>query len=178
MSPKQHDEPAIVAIDITSRMGVIDEAECLALMASTPVGRLGFNTDTGPLVLPVNFAVTDGSIVFRTVEGQKLAAAAEGQAVCFEVDEWTASERTGWSVVVTGIASEVTDGPNKRFSKTLGSFPGRGNSGDRCGSRSSQQTSAGVFCVKRGVSRCEPCHRHPVGRAADIVKAERLAECY
>ncbi len=123
MSPKKQDEPAIVAIDITSRMGVIDEAGCLELMASTPVGRLGFNTDAGPLVLPVNFAITDGSIVFRTVEGQKLAAAAEGQAVCFEVDEWNTAERTGWSVVVTGLASEVTDWAEQEILENLGLVP-------------------------------------------------------
>ena len=98
-----------VAIDIVNRMGVIDEATCLELIASTPIGRVGFMSDGAPLVLPVNFALHEGSVVFRTLEGLKMAAAAEGQDVCFEVDQWDAHDKTGWSVVVRGQASEVTD---------------------------------------------------------------------
>ncbi|MEZ5378037.1 MAG: pyridoxamine 5'-phosphate oxidase family protein [Acidimicrobiales bacterium] len=97
-----------VAIDIVNRMGVIDEATCLELITSTPIGRVGFMSDGAPLVLPVNFAWHEGAVVFRTLEGVKMAAAAEGQAVCFEVDQWDAQTKTGWSVVVRGQAAEVT----------------------------------------------------------------------
>lgn len=123
MSPEQQDEPAIVAIDITSRMGVIDKAQCLELVASTPVGRLGFNTDAGPMVLPVNFALAGDLIIFRTVEGEKLSAAAAGQPVCFEVDQWDADKRTGWSVVITGVAHEVTDWAEQEQLENLGLVP-------------------------------------------------------
>ena len=102
-------DPAPVAIDITSRMGVLDEATCVKLLESTPIGRVGFSTDDGLLVLPVNFKWHENSVVFRTLEGQKLAAAAEHQHVCFEVDHWDAATRTGWSVVVQGVAREVTN---------------------------------------------------------------------
>ena len=102
-------DPAPVAIDITSRMGVLDEATCVQLLESTPIGRVGFSTDDGLLVLPVNFKWHENSVVFRTLEGQKLAAAAEHQHVCFEVDHWDAATRTGWSVVVQGVAREVTN---------------------------------------------------------------------
>ncbi len=102
------DEIDPVAIDIVNRMGVIDEATCRELMASTPIGRVGFVSDGAPLVLPVNFALHEGAVVFRTLEGLKMAAAAEEQAVCFEVDQWDAQEKTGWSVVVRGRATEVT----------------------------------------------------------------------
>ncbi len=59
-------------------------------------------------MLPVNFRWYEHSVVFRTLEGHKLAAAAEQQHVCFEVDHWNADTRTGWSVVVQGVAHEVT----------------------------------------------------------------------
>lgn len=98
-----------IAIDIVNRMGVIDEAQCIALIESTPIGRVGFTSDGAPLVLPVNFAMHEGAIVFRTLEGVKMAAAAEGQTVCFEVDQWDAGSKTGWSVVVRGTSTEVTD---------------------------------------------------------------------
>jgi len=103
-------ENEIVAIDIVSRMGVIDRDRCVELMESTPIGRVAFVDGAGEiLALPVNFKWHEGTVVFRTLEGQKLAAAAEGKAVCFEVDQWSPEERTGWSVVVQGRAREVTN---------------------------------------------------------------------
>ncbi len=94
-------------IDLISRTGVIDAAQCTELVASTPIGRVGFVSDGVPLVLPVNFAWHEGAVVFRTLEGLKLAAAAKGLPVCFEVDQWDADARSGWSVVLRGQASEV-----------------------------------------------------------------------
>ncbi len=102
-------DPEHVAIDLTSKMGVLDDATCVQLLESTPIGRIGFSTGGELLVLPVNFKWYENSVVFRTLEGQKLAAAAEHQHVCFEVDEWDARKRTGWSVVVQGVAREVTN---------------------------------------------------------------------
>ena len=102
-------DPEPVAIDVTSKMGVLDDATCVELLESTPIGRIGFSTGDELLVLPVNFKWYENSVVFRTLEGQKLAAAAEHQHVCFEVDEWDARKRTGWSVVVQGVAREVTN---------------------------------------------------------------------
>ncbi len=103
-------KPEIMAIDIVSRMGVIDRDRCVELMQSTPIGRVAFVTDSGEvLALPVNFKWHDDTIVFRTLEGQKLSAAAGGGPVCFEVDEWDPSDRSGWSVVVQGTAREVTN---------------------------------------------------------------------
>jgi len=102
-------DPEQMAIDVTSKMGIIDEAMCVQLLESTPIGRIGFSADGELLVLPVNFKWYEDSVVFRTLEGQKLAAAAENQHVCFEIDDWNAATRTGWSVVVQGVAREVTN---------------------------------------------------------------------
>src|SRR5207237_5739178 len=49
------------------------------------------------------------SIYVRTSRGSKLDAAMRGMVVAFEVDEVDVFEHTGWSVVVTGVAHEVTD---------------------------------------------------------------------
>jgi nitroimidazol reductase NimA-like FMN-containing flavoprotein (pyridoxamine 5'-phosphate oxidase superfamily) len=111
------------AIDVVSRMGVIDEARCMELVQSTPIGRVGFLSDGAPLVLPVNFAVDEGTIVFRSLEGQKLAAAAENQTVCFEVDQWDAKAKAGWSVVLQGTAREVTDWAEKEQLENIGLTP-------------------------------------------------------
>ncbi len=116
-------DPEYVAIDLTSKMGVLDEATCVELLESTPIGRIGFSTDGELLVLPVNFSWYEHSVVFRTLEGHKLAAAAEQQHVCFEVDRWDADKRTGWSVVVQGLAHEVTHWAEEARLDDLGLIP-------------------------------------------------------
>jgi hypothetical protein len=116
-------DPEFVAIDITSKMGVLDEGTCVELLESTPIGRIGFSADGELLVLPVNFKWHEQGVVFRTLEGQKLAAAAENQHVCFEVDHWDAGTRTGWSVVVQGVAREVTNWAEDALLDELGLVP-------------------------------------------------------
>lgn len=112
-----------VAIDIVSRMGVIDETQSIALVESTPVGRVGFMSDDGPLVLPVNHAWHEDSIVFRTLEGQKLAAATDNATVCFEVDRWDEADHSGWSVVIRGKARQVTGWAEIEQLENLGLVP-------------------------------------------------------
>jgi nitroimidazol reductase NimA-like FMN-containing flavoprotein (pyridoxamine 5'-phosphate oxidase superfamily) len=66
--------------------------------------------DALPSVLPVNFTVWEGSIVFATVPGTKLDAAASNEVVAFEADGYgTPDAPGGWSVLVRGIARVVTD---------------------------------------------------------------------
>lgn len=80
--------------------------ECLKLLvAHVPkVGRVGVIRDNRPVVLPVNYAIVDGAVVFRTGRGAKLTAAMDGAPVAFEVDAIDASSEEGWSVVVDGHA--------------------------------------------------------------------------
>ena len=116
-------DPEPIAVDLVNRTGVLDRATCVELLESTPIGRIGFQVDGAPLVLPVNFAWTDDTIVFRTLEGMKLAAAAAEEAVCFEVDRWDESDRSGWSVVVTGVAREVTEWAERELLEQIGLVP-------------------------------------------------------
>jgi nitroimidazol reductase NimA-like FMN-containing flavoprotein (pyridoxamine 5'-phosphate oxidase superfamily) len=82
---------------------------CLRLLASVPVGRVGFFADGEVVVLPVNHVLDGQDPVFRTARGSKLSAA-EGQSlVAFEADEYDEQTRTGWSVLVTGRAEVVYD---------------------------------------------------------------------
>jgi nitroimidazol reductase NimA-like FMN-containing flavoprotein (pyridoxamine 5'-phosphate oxidase superfamily) len=62
-----------------------------------------------PVVLPVNFVLFEGAILVRTIPGTKLDAATAGAVVAFEVDNYAADGAVGWSVVVQGEASEITD---------------------------------------------------------------------
>lgn len=110
-------------IDLRARVGELSPERCVELLESTPIGRVGFLTDKGPLVLPVNFAWHDHSIVFRTLSRQKLATVAETPSVCFEIDHWDADERSGWSVVVRGEAREVTQWAEREQLEHIGLVP-------------------------------------------------------
>lgn len=91
---------------------VLDKDTCWELLEGEPVGRIGFGDGTQPVILPVNHAVHDGNIYFRTASGSKLdfARRTPGAPVAFEVDAYDAAERVGWSVLVKGTAHPVTDG--------------------------------------------------------------------
>lgn len=88
---------------------VLDRAECLRLLRSATIGRLGITAGALPTVLPVNFRLVGDRILFRTGTGSKLEAATSNAVVAFEVDDMDPVWHTGWSVVVTGVAREVTD---------------------------------------------------------------------
>lgn len=83
-------------------------ADCYELLAHGGVGRVGFSTPCGPLILPVNFALVQGLVVFRTATGGALAAHADGSDAGFEVDHVDEAMREGWSVLVNGPADRVT----------------------------------------------------------------------
>jgi nitroimidazol reductase NimA-like FMN-containing flavoprotein (pyridoxamine 5'-phosphate oxidase superfamily) len=93
----------------TSSLRDLSRPECVGLLASSSVGRIGVTLDGRPVILPVNFAVVDGSILFRTGHGTKLAAATAHVVVAFETDGFEPHGAAGWSVVVRGTCTEVTD---------------------------------------------------------------------
>jgi nitroimidazol reductase NimA-like FMN-containing flavoprotein (pyridoxamine 5'-phosphate oxidase superfamily) len=81
--------------------------DCYRLLATQQIGRLGVNAEHYPLIFPVNYAIDRGVIVVRTHPGTKLTAADHAN-VTFEVDEIDQRTRGGWSVLVRGLAEEVT----------------------------------------------------------------------
>lgn len=98
----------------TDRHGleVLDRDECLRLLRDGRVGRIGLSSAALPVVLPVNYALSGDRIVLRTAQGSRLAAATANAVVAFEVDDLDRAG-DGWSVLVTGVAEEVTD-PEER----------------------------------------------------------------
>ncbi|MEU3415062.1 MULTISPECIES: pyridoxamine 5'-phosphate oxidase family protein [unclassified Streptomyces] len=99
---------------------VLDRPECLRLLAKAPVGRVVYTRHALPAVLPVNFSLdADRSVLLRTSAGSELVRAVDGVVVAFEADDFDAATRSGWSVVVTGRATVVTDpGEHERLSRT------------------------------------------------------------
>lgn len=89
-----------------SHLKEISREECLALLRSGQVGRVAFNDDAGPMVLPVNYAVDGEDLLIATSPFGSLARSGDGP-VAFEVDDVDDFHEAGWSVVVRGRATRV-----------------------------------------------------------------------
>ena len=100
--------PGNPGAELVGTMEEIDTGECLRLLATTTVGRVGFVLDGRPVVLPVNYAVDGHTIVFRSAEGTVLNKVAL-QVIAFEVDQIDEATHTGWSVLAQGVAQDVSD---------------------------------------------------------------------
>lgn len=97
--------------------------DCLRLLASVPVGRFGFHLDGEVIIMPVNHLVDGQDVVFRSARGSKLSAAEGLGNVVFEVDDYDANSRSGWSVLVNGRAEVVYDDAETRVLDTRGLEP-------------------------------------------------------
>lgn len=96
--------------------------ECLQRVGSAPLGRVAFHDRGDVVVLPVIHVVDGTTIAFRARWDSRLAAAIRDDSVAFEVDSYDPSTRTGWSVLVEGIACTVDDPDDgARLEELLGS---------------------------------------------------------
>ena len=86
----------------------LDRDECLRLLGTAVVGRIGLVVDGRPVILPVNFALDGDKVVFRTAEGTVLTQTSMAP-VAFEVDHVDEAGRVGWSVLVRGVARDIGD---------------------------------------------------------------------
>ena len=82
---------------------LLDRDECLGLLAIATVGRVALSANALPTVLPVSFRLVDDRIVFHS------GRSAPKNVIAFQVDDIDPRSHQGWSVVVTGVAHEVTD---------------------------------------------------------------------
>lgn len=76
----------------------IDPDECIRLLSTVSVGRVGLSLNAMPVIVTVDFAVDGDDLSFRTQPGTKLADALAGNVVCFQAED------AGWSLNVTGTA--------------------------------------------------------------------------
>ncbi len=63
---------------------------------------------TCPRGRPVNYAADDRAVVFHTALGMKLSAAPMSK-VAFELDAWDPESGVAWSVLVQGVAYEISE---------------------------------------------------------------------
>jgi nitroimidazol reductase NimA-like FMN-containing flavoprotein (pyridoxamine 5'-phosphate oxidase superfamily) len=90
------------------QLEMLGDQECATLLRSHDLGRIAVvDREARPLIFPVNYVFDEGVIVFRTAPGSKLDFA-PGACVSFEIDGWDPERGVGWSVLVKGIAHDVT----------------------------------------------------------------------
>lgn len=82
----------------------------MRLLRTVSIGRIGFNANALPVVLPVAFSVDGDSLVIRTCGGSQMDDAIRDGVVAFEADDADGRRVMGWSVSITGVAREITDG--------------------------------------------------------------------
>lgn len=83
----------------------MSENEAWSFLAEHSFGRLAITIVGQPEIFPVNYAVSDTHVVFRTAEGTKLLGVVMDSRVAFEVDEVDADRAS--SVVAKGVARKV-----------------------------------------------------------------------
>src|SRR5699024_6704933 len=69
------------------------------------VGRLAVIVEDHPEIFPVNYAVDQGTVLFRSAAGTKVTGALGDAPVAFEADGVDADTGLVWSVVLKGPAT-------------------------------------------------------------------------
>ena len=91
----------------------LDEAESLRLITPGGIGRIAYSGRYGPTVLPVNYKLHQGTIVFRTAqdsptdEDLRTGIAHAEYKVAFEIEDIDLAAREGWSVLIQGPVHHV-----------------------------------------------------------------------
>jgi nitroimidazol reductase NimA-like FMN-containing flavoprotein (pyridoxamine 5'-phosphate oxidase superfamily) len=93
----------------------LDQDTCMQLISRGGIGRIAYASRFGLVVLPVNYGLHDGAVVFRTAEhgplDEDLRTGIEGAEyrVAFEIDDIDLAKRQGWSVLVQGPAHHLAE---------------------------------------------------------------------
>ena len=107
----------------------LDEAECMELLSTTRIGRLIYNSRYGPVALPSEYKILDGSIVFPTYrtlfteEDLRTGIAHAEYQVAVEVDQTDPEAREGWLVLVRGTAHHLDTEAERASIASLGLKP-------------------------------------------------------
>ncbi len=110
---------------------ILHLGDCFRLLESVPIGRIGFVAGGEVVMLPVNFLVDGQDVIFRTGAGSKLAGMEIGHFVGFEADSYHAATRSGWSVLLSGLAEIVESDDEAARLDALGLVPWGGAAEDR-----------------------------------------------
>lgn len=83
------------------------------------MGRVGVSIAALPAVIPVNYVVVDGSLIFRCAPASRLHRASVGTVLAFEIDDYEPHGSYGWSVLVRGFTQEIQDSEELEIARSL-----------------------------------------------------------
>ena len=98
---KQHGGDGVGGV-LGAVIDVLAGVVTLSLLPIVSVGAL-------PAAFPVNHALLDDDVVIRSAPGTKLSAALDGAVVAFEVDKIDPVLEGGWSVLIQGTSSVLSE---------------------------------------------------------------------
>lgn len=102
---------------------------CERLIRKGVVGRVALCAADGPHIVPLNYAILDGFVVFRTSPYSVLGTFGRNSLLAFEVDHIDPDKKYSWSIVVRGRCQWVDD------SETIASIEASGSAPWASGSR-------------------------------------------
>jgi nitroimidazol reductase NimA-like FMN-containing flavoprotein (pyridoxamine 5'-phosphate oxidase superfamily) len=99
------------------RFQELDWQQCYQLLATQELARVAWQAADTLQILPVNYALFEAAIYFRTSPYSPMSKLARPTDVAVEVDEVDRERHTGWSVVVHGRSGSVgpLDDPRQRW---------------------------------------------------------------
>ena len=107
----------------------LDEAECMKLLSTARIGRLIYNSRYGPVAVPTEYQIHEGSIVFPTYrtlfteEDLRTGIAHAEYQVAVEIDQADPEAREGWLVLVRGTAHHLDTEAERESIASLGLKP-------------------------------------------------------
>lgn len=93
---------------MTRPLQPLSREQCLDRLRMQSVGRIAITHQALPVIVPVNYTLLGSAVVFRTEPGGMLARGCQDSVVAFEVDDLARGGRSGWSVVVVGVAAPLS----------------------------------------------------------------------
>jgi nitroimidazol reductase NimA-like FMN-containing flavoprotein (pyridoxamine 5'-phosphate oxidase superfamily) len=106
-----------------TEMLALTRPECLRLLAATGFGRVVVSVPDWdqPVIRPVNYVFDEPSqsVLIRSAPGSKLYAVLRARRAVFEIDGAHPDGALGWSVIVSGVAEEVTNQAEQRSLEQL-----------------------------------------------------------
>jgi Pyridoxamine 5'-phosphate oxidase len=94
------------------RLEALPRSESLRLLSTVSLGRLVFTHLALPAIRPVNHAVAGDQVIIRAYLGTAISAAVRdhgGTVVAYEADLIDPDTHLGWSVIIVGRATRLTD---------------------------------------------------------------------
>lgn len=87
---------------------VLTTDQCWERLRGEEFGRLAYHLTDEVHIVPLNYAVDEERIVFRTAEGSKLLGVVMDTDVAFEIDRLDDPGEAAWSVVARGRATVLS----------------------------------------------------------------------